>query len=121
MGRACNIALRYRFTYRATRRSIESKSGHSFFHNIRCTIIINHRSSIVYLTLPSAILQQMEVINSIAIPGGSPRKTCGYCSEPGRRREAPLTSFHSATLEAIRLTCGVGVLCFQPEPFTFSR
>ena len=54
----------------------------------------------------------MEVINSIVIPGGSSSTTCGYCSEPGRRSEAPLTSFHSATLEAIRLSCGVG---FQPD------
>lgn len=45
---------------------------------------------------------------SIVIPGGSSGTTCGYCSEPGRRSEAPLTSFHSATLEAIRLSCGVG-------------
>jgi len=69
----------------------------------------------------------MEDINSIAIPGGSSGTTCGYCSEPGRRSEAPLTSFHSATLEAIRLSCGVyqgmidrgwrrsGQYCYKPN------
>lgn len=58
----------------------------------------------------------MEDFNSIVVPGGSSSTTCGYCSEPGRRSEAPLTSFHSATLEAIRLSCGVGVYAFRSRP-----
>jgi len=69
----------------------------------------------------------MDDFNSIVVPGGSSSTTCGYCSEPGRRSEAPLTSFHSATLEAVRLSCGVyqgmidrgwrrsGQYCYKPN------
>ena len=60
----------------------------------------------------------MEDFNNIVVPGGSSGTTCGYCSEPGRRSEAPLTSFHSATLEAVRLSCGVG---FEPDLLLLSR
>lgn len=55
----------------------------------------------------------MESITNIAIPGGPSGTTCGYCSEPGRRSEAA-TSSHSATLEALKLSCGVGV-GLQPD------
>lgn len=69
----------------------------------------------------------MEDISNIAIAGGPSSTTCGYCSEPGQRSEAPATSFHSATLEAIKLSCRVyqgmidrgwrrsGQYCYKPN------
>ena len=58
----------------------------------------------------------MEDIANIAIPGGPSGTTCGYCSEPGRRSEAPVTSFFSASLEVIKLSCGVGAIVLQTRP-----
>ncbi|KAF8812341.1 hypothetical protein BYT27DRAFT_6414503 [Phlegmacium glaucopus] len=68
----------------------------------------------------------MENITNIAIPRGPSGTTCGYCSEPGQRSEA-VTSSHSATLEALKLSCGVyqgmidrgwrrsGTYCYKPN------
>ena len=78
---------------------IESKNGRSFF----IFVVLSS------LFVSSVISEAMEGINSIVIPKGSYGTTCGYCSDPGRRSEAPVTSAHSAALKAITLTCGVGV------------
>ncbi|PPQ67834.1 hypothetical protein CVT26_007081 [Gymnopilus dilepis] len=50
----------------------------------------------------------LEDIDNIVIPSGSGATTCGYCSPPGQRSEFA-TSYHSATLEAIKLTCAVRI------------
>ncbi|KAF8076278.1 arginine-tRNA-protein transferase [Lyophyllum atratum] len=63
---------------------------------------------------------------SIIIPSGSSSSTCGYCSPPGQRSEDK-SSRHSASLDAIRLSCDVyqrmidrgwrrsGTYCYKPD------
>ncbi|KAF8913802.1 arginine-tRNA-protein transferase [Gymnopilus junonius] len=68
----------------------------------------------------------LEDIDNIVIPSSSGATTCGYCSPPGQRSESA-TSYHTATLEAIRLTCAAyqdmidrgwrrsGTYCYKPN------
>ncbi|KAF8165448.1 arginine-tRNA-protein transferase [Crassisporium funariophilum] len=68
----------------------------------------------------------MEAIANIAIPGDAGATTCGYCSPPGQRSQYA-TSYHAATLEALKLSCGVyqgminrgwrrsGTYCYKPD------
>ncbi|KAF8351554.1 arginine-tRNA-protein transferase [Amanita rubescens] len=63
---------------------------------------------------------------SIGIPSGHQATTCGYCSPPGVRTAAR-SSYHSAGLEAIQLSCKVyqgmidrgwrrsGIRCYKPD------
>jgi hypothetical protein len=54
----------------------------------------------------------LDDISNIAIPCGPNASTCGYCSPPGQRSKIA-TSYHSASLEAIKLSCEVR---FSPSP-----
>jgi hypothetical protein len=49
---------------------------------------------------------ELEHIKNVVYPGTPSATTCGYCSLPGQRsREA--TSYHSANLQAFKLSCSV--------------
>ncbi|KAF8974203.1 arginine-tRNA-protein transferase [Flammula alnicola] len=64
--------------------------------------------------------------NSIVVASTGHASTCGYCSPPGQR-SADATSYHSATLEALVLSCSVyqgmidrgwrrsGTYCYKPN------
>lgn len=52
------------------------------------------------------LIMGLDDISNIAIPFGPNASTCGYCSPPGQRSKIA-TSYHSASLEAIKLSCGV--------------
>ncbi|KNZ79899.1 Arginyl-tRNA--protein transferase 1 [Termitomyces sp. J132] len=65
-------------------------------------------------------------IRSIVNPSGPYSSTCGYCSPPGERT-ADRSSRHTASLSALRLSCGVyqkmidrgwrrsGTFCYKPD------
>jgi hypothetical protein len=79
-------------------------------------VYLSQLSLFAAVVLSSSIVHSvaMEDIANIVIPGGPSGGTCGYCSKPGRRSEAPVTSFLSATFEAIRLSCGVDCASTRP-------
>lgn len=52
-------------------------------------------------------ISRMEHIDNIVYPGTAGATTCGYCSPPGER-SAEATSYHAATLQALKLSCSVG-------------
>ncbi|KAF9568968.1 hypothetical protein CPC08DRAFT_757172 [Agrocybe pediades] len=68
----------------------------------------------------------LQDIDNTVIPLEAGATTCGYCSPPGQRSEEA-TSYHSATLEAIQLTCSAyqdmidrgwrrsGNYCYKPD------
>src|SRR6266567_1579912 len=56
--------------------------------------------------LPLSCTMELDDISNIAIPYGPNTSTCGYCSPPGQRSNAE-TSYHTASLEAIKLSCEV--------------
>ncbi|KDR83855.1 hypothetical protein GALMADRAFT_236300 [Galerina marginata CBS 339.88] len=68
----------------------------------------------------------VEDIDNIVIPSTSGATICGYCSPPGQRNEKA-TSYHSATVEAIKLSCSAyqkmidrgwrrsGTYCYKPN------
>lgn len=68
----------------------------------------------------------LDDISNIAIPYGPNASTCGYCSPPGQRSKIA-TNYHTASLEAIKLSCEVyqgmidrgwrrsGSYCYKPD------
>jgi hypothetical protein len=54
---------------------------------------------------------EMEHIKNIVYPGTGGATTCGYCSPPGQRSEEA-TSYHAATLQALKLSCSVGMTSY---------